>query len=82
VYVHLGAKPAQPPVVTIVNASGETMAELKGAAVAGLQRLSWDLNRPKTQDSYFNPVPAGTYTAVLTIGGTQYRQSFVVEVDQ
>ncbi len=82
IYVDLRGKPAEPPSVKIVNAAGELVGEVKGAATVGLQRLAWDLNRPKTEKGYYNPVPTGTYTAVLRIGEKQYKQSFQVEVDE
>jgi photosystem II stability/assembly factor-like uncharacterized protein len=80
-YVHLSETPAQPPRVTIVNAEGKSVAEFKAAQAAGLQRWQWSLNRANTKKSVFNPVPAGTYTAVLRVGDKKYKQSFQIEVD-
>ncbi len=81
IYVYLRDQPAQAPTVTIFDLQGRKVADLKTAATAGLQRLAWDLNHAGSELESFNPVPAGTYTAVLRVGQQQYKQSFPVEVD-
>ncbi|MBI2805733.1 MAG: hypothetical protein HYX68_12205 [Planctomycetes bacterium] len=80
-YFHLREKPAQAPTLAVIDKDGKKVVELKGAATAGLQRLTWSLNLPNTKAGAFRPVPAGTYTAVLTVGGAAHRQPFRVDVD-
>ncbi|MSQ94079.1 MAG: hypothetical protein EXR98_05930 [Gemmataceae bacterium] len=80
-YFHLRDKPAQTPTVTILNSDGKKITEFKGAAAAGLQHLRWRLNYADSKQGVFNPVPAGTYTAVLRVGEKSYKQNIHVEVD-
>jgi photosystem II stability/assembly factor-like uncharacterized protein len=81
VQFHLRDKPALAPVLTIQDERHKKIIELKGTATPGLQRLTWDLNVVGTEQGTFNPVPTGTYTAVLRVGKATWRQSFRVEVD-
>jgi hypothetical protein len=80
-YFHLRDKPAVAPTLTLLDAKGKKITELKGNASPGLQRMAWDLNRPGKDKGAFHPVPAGAYTAVLRIGKKEYKQHFQIEVD-
>lgn len=81
IYVHLRDKPAQPPTLTIEDPKGTTLAQFKVPATAGLHRLGWNLNRPKTAVGDFNPVLPGGYRAVLRLGEKTYVREFRVDVD-
>jgi photosystem II stability/assembly factor-like uncharacterized protein len=79
-FVSLKEAPAEPPVIAILDSKGKTVTEVKGKREAGLQRIRWDLNQPKTPPGGFQPVPAGTYTAVLRAGGQESRKTFAVRI--
>ena len=81
IFFHLRDKAAAPPTVTILDAAGKTVVELKATTAAGLHQLTWSLNHAGTAKGGFYPVPAGTYTAVLGIGKTRHKQSFQIEID-
>lgn len=82
IYVTLREAPAQAPVVTITDAKGKKVADLKGEKTAGLQRLRWRLQQPKTKGNVYRPVPAGTYTATLRIGDATLQRRFLVAVEE
>jgi photosystem II stability/assembly factor-like uncharacterized protein len=77
----LAAAPAGDVAIQITNAvTGDVVRDLEGTAVAGLNRVHWDLRaNPEEEDDEEGPVvEAGTYRVNLTVGGTQ--QSALIEV--
>jgi photosystem II stability/assembly factor-like uncharacterized protein len=80
IYVALKEKPTEPVRVTITDARGKTVAELKGPEDAGLQRLQWNL-RPSggRQDAL---VPAGDYVVNFRVGGEALQKKFRVEREE
>jgi photosystem II stability/assembly factor-like uncharacterized protein len=77
---YLREAPEKPPVVTITDAKGTQLAELKGAASAGLQHVTW---RPVLgKSATFRPVPSGTYTATLRAGPVMLRREFQVTAEE
>jgi hypothetical protein len=72
--------------ISVTNANGEPVANLKLTGVPGLSRVNWDL-RP-TEDVLIkyggdNPkkfVPSGQYTAELSYGKEKEKQTFQVTI--
>jgi hypothetical protein len=74
-----------PVKVEIKNAAGQTMANLTGPAVSGLNRLAWDLKPTKDVLTEYGGegalfVRSGTYEATLTYGTTTSKQSIEVTI--
>jgi photosystem II stability/assembly factor-like uncharacterized protein len=81
--------------ITIKDASGSVVRELKGPKEAGLDRANWDLRfepplRPEPgeggEGGFFGPprgplVPPGTYTATVAVGATSANQTITVQED-
>jgi photosystem II stability/assembly factor-like uncharacterized protein len=76
VYFALKEKPTEPVVVTITDALGKTVAELKGTTDAGLQKVQWGLRAGGRQEGF---VPAGDYVARLKVGDQTLQKKFRVE---
>jgi photosystem II stability/assembly factor-like uncharacterized protein len=87
-------KPAKPEAkITVADASGAVVRELKGPAEAGLNRTNWDLRleapvKPEegAERSFMGPprgpwVLPGTYTVKVAFGGKEASQTVVVEED-
>ena len=70
--VALAQGAATPVQVRIVDVRGREVAEVKGVATPGPQRLTWDGTNAKGE-----PVAAGVYFARLTVGTTQLQKKFV-----
>jgi hypothetical protein len=91
----MGAKPAGKPEVkvTVTDAAGALVRELKGPAEAGLNRASWDLRleapvKPEegAERSFMGPprgpwVLPGSYTVKVAFAGKEASQTVVVEDD-
>ncbi len=78
--------------ITISDASGKTVRELKGSKEAGINRANWDLrHEPPVEPEpgapgFFGPsrgplVPPGTYTVKLSLGSWSASKPVVVEED-
>jgi hypothetical protein len=72
--------------ISIANASGQPVANLKVPGVAGMTRLNWDL-RPTEDvltkyggDDPKKPYPSGDYTAELSYGKTKMKETFHVDI--
>jgi hypothetical protein len=72
--------------ISIANASGQPVANLKAPGVAGMTRLNWDL-RPTEDvltkyggDDPKKPYPSGDYTAELSYGKTKMKETFHVDI--
>jgi photosystem II stability/assembly factor-like uncharacterized protein len=77
IYFTLREKASEPVLVTITDAAGKTVTELKGATEPGLHRLQWDLRGGgRRQDAF---VPAGDYMARLKVGDQTLLKKFRVE---
>ncbi len=77
----LAAAPAGDVAIQIADAvTGDVVRDLEGTAVAGLNRVHWDLraNPEEEEEEQGPPVEAGTYRVTLTVGGT--KQSALIEV--
>jgi photosystem II stability/assembly factor-like uncharacterized protein len=88
-------RPAAKPeaTITVTDASGAPVRELKGPAEAGLNRTNWDLRleapvKPEegAERSFMGPprgpwVMPGTYTVKVAFGGKEAIQTVVVEDD-
>jgi photosystem II stability/assembly factor-like uncharacterized protein len=76
IYFTLREKASEPVVVTITDAAGKTVAELKDTKEPGLHRLQWDLRGGRRQDAF---VPAGDYVARLKVVDQTLLKKFRVE---
>jgi photosystem II stability/assembly factor-like uncharacterized protein len=81
---HLRAKPAGEAVATVFDIKGDRVAQIKGPADAGLNRLSWNMRRGSTGPAAGGPppgggqggggaalLPPGEYRVVLEVAGQQ-----------
>jgi photosystem II stability/assembly factor-like uncharacterized protein len=82
IYLYLRDVPTAVPIVTVTDATGQQVVELKGEKHAGLQRLAWSLMRPGTPPGLYNPVAAGTYTASFRAGSQILQRPIQVTVEQ
>ena len=69
--------------ISIKNAQGQPVANLTAPAVAGLNRLSWDLHLTKDLRTEYGgdggkPVPEGEYVVTLKVGTHESTQKLVV----
>jgi hypothetical protein len=93
---YLKAKPAEKDEVklTIADAAGTVVRELKGAKERGLNQASWDLRveppvpppPPNEGESFFGPprgplVSPGTYTVTVAVGSATANRALTVEED-
>jgi photosystem II stability/assembly factor-like uncharacterized protein len=74
-----------PVKIEIKNAAGQTVANLTGAALTGLNRLAWDLKPTKDVLTEYGGegvlfVRSGTYEAKLTYGKETSKQSIEVTI--
>jgi len=72
--------------LSIVDATGETVRNLRAPETEGLHRVVWDLaaNPPEGQRGRRRrgrPVPPGTYGILLNVDGETFRQTLRVERD-
>ena len=82
-FYHLATKADGPVRVTIADARGRGIVELKGPPAAGLHRLVWSLRAAPEGASGTGPLaPPGEYTAELRVGGQVLTKRFRVEADQ
>jgi photosystem II stability/assembly factor-like uncharacterized protein len=81
IYYYLGAKPAEPIRLEVADRNGKMVAELKGAAEVGLQRVQWDL-RIGQGDEEPLLAPAGEYRVRLQVGKQVFTQRFRVDAEQ
>ncbi len=72
--------------ISIANAAGQPVANLKAPGVAGMTRLNWDL-RPTEDvltkyggDDPKKLYPSGDYTAELSYGKTKVKETFHVDI--
>jgi hypothetical protein len=81
VYYRLKDASKETPILTITDADGKTVAELKGGKEPGLHRLQWKLQQsPAGKGAFvFRPVPAGEYTATLRVGERIVRRRITLE---
>lgn len=72
--------------LSVTNAAGQPVANLKGAGTPGMSRLSWDLRPTKDVlveyggDDAKRFVPSGEYTAELSYGSHKMKQKFQVQI--
>ncbi|HET6764867.1 MAG TPA: hypothetical protein VFH27_14380, partial [Longimicrobiaceae bacterium] len=82
-------KDAQPGTVdfTVTDARGQVVRRLTGAGYAGLQRVSWNLDRDKPRprelggpvnNADLRRVDPGEYTVTMEVGGRKMTQKVVV----
>ncbi|MDB4948350.1 MAG: hypothetical protein JWM27_999 [Gemmatimonadetes bacterium] len=81
-------KEAQPAAVDLVitDAHGQQVRKLTGAGYAGLQRVTWDLNRDRPRPRELGGplggdlrrVEPGEYTVTLEVGGRKMQQKVTV----
>jgi photosystem II stability/assembly factor-like uncharacterized protein len=74
-----------PVKIEIKNAAGQTVANLTGVALTGLNRMSWDLKPTKDVLTEYGGegvffVRPGTYEATLTYGKETSKQSIEVSI--
>ena len=85
IYYHLKTTSTETPALTITDADGKKIAEIKGGKEAGLHRLQWNLQlspQGKGGAFLFRPVPAGEYSATLRVGEHNLRKQIVVEWEE
>jgi hypothetical protein len=75
----------EPVKIEIKNAQGQTVANLTGAAITGINRISWDLKPTKDVLTDYGGegvlfVRAGKYEATLTYGKAKAVQSIEVAI--
>jgi photosystem II stability/assembly factor-like uncharacterized protein len=82
-YYYLRTKADGPVRLTIADARGRSVAELKGSPDAGLHRLVWPLRaRPEGESGAGPLVAPGEYVAELRAGGRVLTRRFRVETDK
>jgi photosystem II stability/assembly factor-like uncharacterized protein len=74
-----------PVKIEIANAQGQTVANLTAPAIAGLNRVSWDLKPTKDVLTEYGGegalfVRPGSYQATLTLGKTTAKQTIEVTI--
>jgi hypothetical protein len=74
-YYHLATKADGPVRLTVRDARGKGVAELKGSPEAGLHRLNWSPRGAPEEGP-------GEYTAELRVGGRVLTKRFRVEADE
>jgi photosystem II stability/assembly factor-like uncharacterized protein len=87
IYFYLREVPKNAPMVSIADAAGKQVAELKAEKKPGLQHLTW---RASLGGGGFfgagvaksRPVSAGTYTATLRAGTLSLQQQIEITVDE
>lgn len=77
IHYYLPKAQAGPVQLTVTDAAGKPVAQLKGTREAGLHRVIWDLQLPGTGTRPL--AKAGDYTAQLKIGGQELARKFKVE---
>jgi hypothetical protein len=75
IYLSLDAMPADAPVVTLHDVTGNQVARLTGKLRPGLQRLQWDA---RTGNRLANP---GAYSARLQYGNETLIETFELQAD-
>jgi hypothetical protein len=80
IYYSLKEKPAEPVRVSITDAMGKAVAELKGPADAGLQRLQWNLHASGGRQDAM--VPAGDYVVRIRLGDVTLRKKLRVDMEE
>ncbi len=81
VYYHLREGTKETVTLTITDAAGKKMTEIKGTADAGLHRIVWPL-RAAGAMRVGAMVPAGEYVAKLRVGDRELTKKFRVEADE
>jgi photosystem II stability/assembly factor-like uncharacterized protein len=82
-YYHLAAKPDGPVRLTILDARGNSVIQLKAPTEAGLHRVVWPLRGPPAEGAKAGVlVPPGEYVAELRVGERVLSKRFRVEADQ
>jgi len=74
-HVWCAAAPAAAPKVIIRDVTGKQVAEVTGAARAGLQTLHWDARLDRQLAA------PGTYAACLAVGDSEQRRTFTLHAD-
>jgi photosystem II stability/assembly factor-like uncharacterized protein len=82
IYFHLKEKPAGEVTLTVRGAEGKPLAKLKGAAVAGLQRVQWDLKTTPDDPKDAAEVKPGEYTVELRVAGQVLSRKVRVEAEE
>jgi photosystem II stability/assembly factor-like uncharacterized protein len=83
VYYHLAKKSETPVRLTIRDARGGTVIELKGSQEAGLHRLVWPLRTAPAEGSEAGSlVPPGEYVTELRVDEGVLTKRFRVEADE
>jgi hypothetical protein len=80
IYFMLKDKPPERVVVTITDAVGKTMAELKGTTDAGFQKVQWGLRGSGGRQDGF--VSTGDYVARIKVGEQTLLKKFRVENEE
>jgi photosystem II stability/assembly factor-like uncharacterized protein len=83
-YYYLRSAAPEPAQITISDALGRIVAQLKGEKTAGLHQVVWDL-RQSGKDRAGQPgslVPAGDYAATLKVGSGTIKKKFLVETEE
>ncbi|HEU4564010.1 MAG TPA: hypothetical protein VFS05_05160 [Gemmatimonadaceae bacterium] len=82
---YIGRSGTDPVSIAITNAAGQPVANLTGAAVPGLNRVTWDLMPSADLLTEYGGegklmVPSGEYTVTLTYGGAKETRKLRVNV--
>jgi len=79
-------EPGAEPKISISNAAGQPVAELKPAGRPGFNRVTWDLKRGKEfsldsgGDARGKFVKSGEYSVTLTVGTRKLKEKLVVTI--
>ena len=82
IYIYVGAKLGGPLRLSITDADGKQIAELKVPPEVGLQRVQWDLRTGPGDGEEPALAPAGEYRARLQIGKQVLTQPVRVEAEE
>src|SRR5205085_12052588 len=82
IYYYLGAKPRTSPLLTIIDAEGTIVTELKATVEPGLNPVQWDLLIGKSDDEEPRLVPPGEYVVKLQIGERSFTRRVRIDAEE
>jgi hypothetical protein len=83
IYYYLLSNARAPVELTVSDALGRKIADLKGERKPGLHSTVWDLRSSPQQDTTADPaVPAGDYNVSLKIGERVWKKPLRVDVEE
>ncbi|HMF14249.1 MAG TPA: hypothetical protein VKE94_18160, partial [Gemmataceae bacterium] len=80
--LYLGAKPQTPLQLTVTDAAGKQIAELKVVPQTGLQLVQWDLRVGPGDGEEPTMAPAGDYRVRLQAGDQVFTQRLRIEAEE